>query len=211
MRCYLCGMEFKELREGICDSCYSKEFQLLEVPRKLQIVICKNCYMIKEGDKLTNKKVEDIIKENIKPRIEDVRFSINNNHVYATGMINGKQREEKYHLRIEEKKILCNRCAKMKSGYYESKLQLRGNVPENALDFIDSQIKKIESRNDNAFYRIEKIKDGLDVFVGSKSVANKIAEQMKKQLKAELKRSYKLYTRREGKDIYRDVISVRFT
>ena len=39
----------------------------------------------------------------------------------------------------------------------------------------------------------------------------RVAEQMKKQLKAELKKSYKLHTRRDSKNIYRNVISVRFT
>ena len=98
---------------------------------------------------------------------------------------------------------------KMKSGYYEAKLQLRGNIPANTLEFIDRQVGK--SRDKNAFYRIERMKNGIDVFVGSKYVAKRVAEQMKKQLKAELKKSYKLHTRRDSKNIYRNVISVRFT
>ena len=98
---------------------------------------------------------------------------------------------------------------KMRSGYYEAKLQLRGNIPVNIIEFIENHIGKM--RNKNAFFRPERVKSGIDIYVGSKSSANNLAEQMKRQLKAELKRSYKLHTRREGKNIYRDVISVRFT
>lgn len=100
---------------------------------------------------------------------------------------------------------------KMRSGYYVSTIQLRGNIPEDIKDFINRQMKASPLRDEKGFYRFENVKGGIDVFLGSKPAANRLAEQMKKQLKAELKRSYKLHTRRQGKDIYRDVISVRFT
>ena len=212
MQCYLCGNDFKELRERLCDSCYAKEFQLIEVAKKLEMFVCKNCGGMKLNNKMREKNIDDFIKENIKIKGKDVKVSIENSpnpHIYAVGFVDDVKREEKYHLNIEERKILCDRCVKLKSGYYESKLQLRGNIPKNVLEFTEKQMKNI--RNENAFYRVQKVKDGLDIFLGSKSVAKKIAAQMKRQLKAELKRSYKLHTRREGKDIYRDSISVRFT
>jgi NMD protein affecting ribosome stability and mRNA decay len=99
----------------------------------------------------------------------------------------------------------------VKNTYYESTIQLRGNIPSNILDFIHRHMKNSPLRDQKTFYRFEEVKGGLDMFVGSKAAANRLVEQMKKQLKAEIKRSYKLYTMKEGKKIYRDAISVRFT
>ena len=212
MRCHSCGNNFKELREGLCDGCYSREFRLLEVPKKIMVIVCKNCGNIIENRKRSDKNLEDVIKDGIKHKAEDVKFSIDikNKHLYATGFIYSEKREEKYHLYLEEKKVLCERCTKMKSGYYESTIQLRGDIPREAMGFIVNHMNKLSERNENAFYRVEDVKGGINIFFGSKSIANNIAEQMKKQLKAQLKRSYKLHTRRDSKNIYRDVISVRF-
>ena len=60
-----------------------------------------------------------------------------------------------------------------------------------------------------AFYRIEQKGKDLDFLIGSKSAARKVAQFLKRKHGGKIKYSYKLVTRREGKDLYRNIILVR--
>ncbi len=102
----------------------------------------------------------------------------------------------------------CPDCSRKFGGYYEAILQLRGEFPEDILDFIDKVVSKHSDRT-GAYFRIEKIKEGINLYIGSKSIANKLAKILK-DMKFEIKKSYKLVTKRDGKEIYRTVIVARY-
>lgn len=108
----------------------------------------------------------------------------------------------------EENKIeksICPRCSRILGRYYEAIIQLRGNINDDILKFIDKMMK-----NKKSFYRSEILKEGIDLYVERKAVAKSVAEQLKRNFKCKLKKSFKLITKRDGKDVYRTIILARF-
>ena len=212
--CFLCGKETGKLIEGYCETCYNKEFQLIKIPEKISFIICRKCNMIKHKNSWKDLDIDDIIRQNIEIQGRDVKIKIEKNdvaHVYARGFLkkSKKQKEEIHKVLLQQNKTVCLSCSRRYGNYYESILQLRGDIPEEVLNFIDDQIFLALQKDKKAFYRIENIKNGFDFYIGSKSLADKIAESLRKRFKVEIKKSFHLVTRKEGKDIYRSVILVR--
>jgi len=212
--CLLCRKTTDKLINGYCEECYKKEFKLIEIPHKIEIIQCKNCGKINSRNKWYHTSIENEFLKTVRIKGKDVKIKLEKSktgfRVFAKGYVNGDYREERNHVEISINNRICPICAKKKSGYYEATLQLRGNYNDQILNFIETQLNKIEGRDNKAFFRTKKVRGGVDYLIGSKSATNKVAELLKRQFNAELKRSYKLHTRKEGMNIYRDVILVRF-
>lgn len=212
--CFLCGKKVEKLIKGYCEECYNKKFNLIKIPKKISYVMCNKCNLIKYKNEWKDLRIEDLIKRKIKIIGNNVKIRIEMNdifHIKAKGFLEDseKLKEEVHDVNIIVKKTICSFCSKKYGGYYEAILQLRGDFSVFITDFIDDQIILMSKKNRKAFYRIRKVKNGFDFYIGSKSAANKLAELLKKKFNAKIKKSFKLITRKEGKDIYRSIISVR--
>lgn len=203
--CFLCGKKTNNLINGYCESCYNKNFKLLEVPNSLIILQCKKCGKIKQKNVWKDIEIEDVIKDSIKILGKNVKIKINGNKIFANGYLtNSKElKKDVYEINLKIIKKICSNCLKKLSGYYEAIIQLRGNLSKNVLNLIDKQI------NEKSFYRTEVIKEGLNLYIGNKNMANKIAEILKKRYGFKIKKSFKLFTKKEGKDIYRNIILIK--
>lgn len=106
------------------------------------------------------------------------------------------------------KKTICPNCSRKFGGYYEAILQLRGLSTE-VIDFTENRLENISKNDRKAFYKIESVKNGFDIYIGSKSAAKKVSELVKRNFNLKIIKSYKLVTRREGRDVHRTVISLK--
>lgn len=206
--CFICGKKTKNLTEGYCEECYKNEFKLLKVPEKFSFTICPRCNYVKHRNNWKDVEIEELIKQEIKPLGKIVEIKVEKNdkiHISVKGFLKDYKnlKKEVYIIPLKLKKILCPQCIKKSTGYYEAILQLRGNVTDNIIDFIDNQ-----AVIQNEFYRLERVKNGLDFYIVNKSFANRTAELIKKRFKATIKKSFKVVTRKEGKNIYRNIILV---
>jgi len=206
--CFLCGKETEKLIEGYCEECYNKEFKLIEVPKKISFIICNKCDRIKYKNKWKDTEIDELLKDKIKILGENVGIKIEKNDILciiAKGSLKGskKLKEERYDIILKLNKIVCSDCSRRFGGYYEVILQLRGEVSD-VMDFINDQIIK-----ERKIYRLEKVKNGFDIYLEDKYFANKLTNILKKRFNAKVKKSFKLVTRKEGKDIYRNIILVR--
>jgi nonsense-mediated mRNA decay protein 3 len=206
--CFVCGKKTENLIEGYCEDCYKKEFKLLEVPKEFSFTICPRCNFIKHRNDWQDIEIEELIKQEIKPLGDIVEMKIEKNdkiHISVKGFLKGskKLKKEVHTIPLKLNKVLCPICIKRSTGYHEAILQLRGNITDDIIDFIDTQ-----AINQNEFYRLEKVRNGFDLFIINKSFANKLAELTKRRFKANIKKSFKVVTRKEGKNIYRNIILV---
>ena len=86
--------------------------------------------------------------------------------------------------------------------YYEAILQLRGDT-DGAIEFLTDNL------SGESIYKIERVKNGIDVYLVDSHTANNVSKQLRKRFNAKTKKSFKLVTRKQGKDIYRSVFVVR--
>lgn len=203
MICAKCGCSDKEKRfvGAFCIDCY--EFKAyLKDPK---IKICKRCEKIKIGNEWTKYNEELIstyLEKKFKGDFKKVKVNFPQRKAKLTFYIDGKdiEIEKDFNLDIEE--TICPECLKKSSGYYEAIIQVRGS--EKRVSKIAKKIsKKIE--RESFVSKIDELKEGIDIYVGSNKVARKTLED----LNLNFKTSEKLSGVREGRRIYRITYAVR--
>ncbi|MCD6477086.1 MAG: hypothetical protein J7K26_02910 [Candidatus Aenigmarchaeota archaeon] len=124
--------------------------------------------------------------------------------------INGKWTlQHKQNVKI--KNVVCDVCSKKYGDYYEAILQLRGDFQERHVDFCKRFLNKLERKEDRmAFFFLSGKNKEIDLKIGSKKAAKKLAKSLKNRYGCKIKKSYKLYSRKAGKNIVRDTILCRF-
>jgi len=206
--CFVCGKKTDKLIEGYCEECYNKEFSLLKVPDEISIKVCSKCGRINYGKVWKEREVEDILKDKIKVLGKNVNIKIRKNdniHITAKGFLKNskKIKEEEREIRLKVNRIVCPNCSRRLGDYYEAILQLRGDA-DSAMDFLTDKLSIEKS-----IYKIEKVKNGIDIYLDDTHLASKLSNQLKKKFNAKVKKSFKLFTRKQGKDIYRSTFVVR--
>ncbi|OGI12212.1 hypothetical protein A3K64_02675 [Candidatus Micrarchaeota archaeon RBG_16_36_9] len=208
--CFLCGKRTEKLVKGYCEDCYKKKFQLIEVPKEVDLTLCARCNQTKERFKWTENDTEKILRDriNVLGKNVGIRIEIDEEDakVHAKGLLEGSKnpKEEVHEVKLKIRKTTCPTCSRKAGKYYESTVQIRGNLTNEDMDAVDDVVLER-----GGFYRIKEVRGGYDLFVSDKSLAKKIAEVFKNRHKVEIKKSFKLLTRRDGKDINRDTILLR--
>ena len=153
--------------------------------------------------------IEDTLKNKIKILGKDVNLKFRNLDdrivVQASGFLNGskKNKRETSEIMIKKNKVVCLDCSRKLGDYYEAILQIRGDV-DRTVDFLTDQLEM-----ERSVYKVEKVGNGIDIYLDDSHLASIISKKLRNKFKAKIKSSFKLYTRKQGKDIYRSTIVVR--
>ncbi len=212
--CFLCGKQTNKLIEGYCQNCYNKKFSLIKVPEKIEVTICSKCNSVKDGDKWKDVNLEDFIKNKIKILGKKVEIDIEVNHsvkLRVKGYLENtkKLKKEFYEIPLKTKKITCRICSRQSGNYYEGIIQLRGDITQEVIDSIDDCVTEEIFNDKRVFYKAKKVKVGLDLYMSDKYITKRISDLLKKKYKAKVKKTYKLITKKEGKDIYKATVLVK--
>lgn len=109
---------------------------------------------------------------------------------------------------LRYKKDTCPRCRRMRGGYYEAVVQVRGSCVEGACAEVVSSIEG--SNEENAFVAKQvKVRGGVDIYVGSWRCAERAARSVALAHGGEFRSSRELHTRRAGRNVYRAAYLVR--
>ncbi len=224
--CAKCGKRVEELHEGLCEECFSVMKKSLRGPQKQEMVEVNWCrcgsvsaFKKELGFASTFEELLELVLSHImekKARDADLTFEVEEvqntgRNVYrVVGVLNGNDRVV---VEIKLTRKLCESCSYRSGGYYEATLQLRGDE-----DFLADMLELVEKMTDKwrAFDKksfitsMEGVRGGIDVKLGSKSLAKKIVSQAKKYKKdIVIKCSKKLKTVKDGKKIYRYTFAVK--
>jgi len=113
----------------------------------------------------------------------------------------------------------CQRCSRFYGGYYEAILQIRNEEKKieleranDIMEIVDDISDRLISKDRMAFIaRVEELKEGIDIYMGSLSAARKIANELIKRFSGSTGEAHKLMglDRDTGKKIYRTTVTVR--
>ena len=207
--CFVCGKNTEKLVDGYCEDCYNKKFKLISAPKSITVKTCSKCGRISHANAWREMEIGDLLRDKIKIHGKNVNIRITKTDdgfsVKAKGFLEGSRKEktEICDIRIKSNKVVCLDCSRRLGDYYEAILQIRGNV-DKAMEFIMDQLDAQKS-----IYKIEKAGGGIDIYLDDSHIASTISKNLKHKFRAKVKRSFKLYTRKQGKDIYRSTIVVR--
>ena len=236
MFCPECGSTDKEMVGDICIDCFLKEFQMMELPKRIEVQICSHCNSKLEEGKWSDefipeeeiiyralerniKIADEVENEVINLEIDQIKGTIASCYVEIVGEVHGAQIEETHETEVKILKTVCPTCSKIQSGYYESVIQFRADnreiKPEEyslADEIVERTLTK-QSKRDKLAYcpQIAKLKEGYDYYIGSFKSGKKVAEALTEEFGGVIKESPRLISedKSTGKGLYRIWISVR--
>ena len=236
MFCIECGSEDKQMVGEICIDCFLKGFQMIEIPKNINVEICSHCNSRLEEGKWSesylpedeiiyralerNIKINDLVEnEEINLEIDQIKGTIANCFVEVVGDVYGISLDETHDCEVRIKKTVCPPCSKMQSGYYETVIQFRADNREikpkeyAKADEIVARTLDKQAKVDKLAYcpQIAKLKEGYDYYIGSFKTGRKVAENLKDEFGGVIKESPRLISedKSTGKGLYRIWISVR--
>lgn len=236
MFCPECGSTDKEMIGDICIECFLKEFQMINLPKRIEVQICSHCNSkLEEGkwseefipeDEIIYRALErniqiadEVENELINLEIDQIKGTIASCYVEVIGEVHGTQIEETHDTEVKILKTVCPTCSKIQSGYYESVIQFRADKREikpeeytKADEIVERTLTK-QSKKDKLAYcpQIAKLKEGYDYYIGSFKTGKKVAEALSEEFGGIIKESPRLISedKSTGKGLYRIWISVR--
>ena len=236
MFCPECGSTDNEMVGDICIDCFLKEFQMIEIPERIEVQICSHCNSKLEEGKWSDefipeeeiiyralerniKIADEVENEIINLEIDQIKGTLAECYVEVIGEVHGAQIEETHDSEVKILKTVCPTCSKIQSGYYETVIQFRADKREikaeeyaKADEIVERTLIK-QSKKDKLAYcpQIAKLKEGYDYYIGSFKTGHKVAEALKEEFGGIIKESPRLISedKSTGKGLYRVWISVR--
>lgn len=236
MFCPECGSTDKEMVGDICIDCFLKDFQMIEIPKRIEIQICSHCNSKLEEGKWSDefipeeeiiyralerniKIADEVENEIINLEIDQMKGTLALCFVEVIGEVRGTQIEETHDSEVKILKTVCPSCSKIQSGYYETVIQFRADSREirpeeyaKADEIVERTLIK-QSKSDKLAYcpQIAKLKEGYDYYIGSFKSGHKVAEALTEEFGGIVKESPRLISedKSTGKGLYRVWISVR--
>lgn len=144
--------------------------------------------------------------------IKNINYRVDNGkaHVSLKFDFGGIQKSEEHQIKIDERAMTCEQCALAGAHYYNAILQIR--APDKIMDTVLREVrKKVESMKSDrlAFITdVNSVNGGVDVYIGSKGAANRIARAIKDKFGAHLTNTRKIGGVKDGKNVYRDTILI---
>lgn len=198
-QCPKCGIlsSDAEFIGSFCSECYI-EMNIPELPVRITVYECREC-----GAKKIKSWNEGDWESAIAHLLRSKRFGvpeirIGDEKIYAR--FAGINRQFSIPLRV--KRSLCDSCMKKFSGYYEAIIQLRGNYA-NDNKFAHKLMRSIEKAT--FISKIIELKEGIDIYCGSKAIVRSILSAMKLKPKV----SHTLYGIKKGRKVYRTTFLIK--
>jgi NMD protein affecting ribosome stability and mRNA decay len=225
--CPKCGKETSSFAGKICLNCFMDKNEIFTID-KINISKCKHCLKIldsgtwidfseEEIAEMVAKKVK-VVNEVEEPKIfvELEKFDNINYEalVEVKGIISNSVVTEQKSIKFQIKETTCDACMKLNSEYREAIIQLRSEKRENEDDMftVAKNLLMAESSKDalSGTSKIEKVRNGYDLWVGSKKAAAKVSRELSRMYGTRIVNSKKLIGEDDqGKRKYRHTFCVR--
>ncbi|MEW5955619.1 MAG: NMD3-related protein [Candidatus Micrarchaeota archaeon] len=182
--CPACGRseEANEFLGAFCPSCYAARHELYSLPRVIELTACPSCGKTPAGEPSGEGAVKKALLSKLRSEHELVKSSMEltpaGRHWRAllklVFSIAGKRVEKQASVLVRLEKKQCAGCSRRASGYFEAIIQFRSSGEADAERVERKALKAVELLEKTSFVsRVEKLPEGVDVFVGSASEAQK--------------------------------------
>ncbi|MFB3763985.1 MAG: 60S ribosomal export protein NMD3 [Methanotrichaceae archaeon] len=233
--CPKCGQPSE--KEGLCETCTIQSAKLLNCPDMVEVTICSVCgSRLERGKwKITNSDVEQqaseavcnslCIHKDLEDPTIDVKLGNRGSTRYLAkvtlkGKLLGEQVEESCEIPVRIKRIACERCSRIAGKYFEATIQVRGSSSRPLSKKEEEECKSIAISLADSAYRngdqlsfiqdIKEVKGGIDIILGSTGAGRHIGRAITDRFGGRTRESSKLIGKKDGKDIFRTTILVRF-
>ena len=224
--CPSCGANTNELFEGFCRKCFLSNVELIRAAKRVQFGICYDCGRVRLnkfwqafGNK--NEIVHSMAMRHAKAlrgaelRLDYHDFTVKGKTevpVILTAEIesNSNKISKSKEMMLVIIPEICPDCSRLRGGYYEGIIQLRGENQDGMLKHIEDNFSKYDKSEPNAFIsKIERLSEGLDIYIGSRTAGIKVSSEIRKLYNVDCTITHKIHGMRQGKEIRRTTILLR--
>lgn len=234
--CVVCGATGRALVDGLCGECAADRRPLVAAPRHGTVTVCPHCgarevraHWERAGTSRTLD-AEDLapfLEVDPEAGVREVRWeerdaSANLRKLVGRARVvfRGATREVDVPLTVKVVSRTCPECSRKSGRYYTAVVQLRGDAgrsverPAALHRRLEARWTELlrEARPDwrRAFSWREELPEGWDLYFTETLPARAIARLAKQRFGASLKESASLFGRKDGHDVYRVTLCVRF-
>jgi 60S ribosomal export protein NMD3 len=222
--------------QGLCPACMLKSMQIISCPKHVEVTVCSVCgaKLIRGKWQITERTAEELAYEasyyavlvhsDIENPELDLRLLKRGSTRYLAranlkGTFKGIIVEESCEFPIKVILTACDRCSRMAGKYFEAVIQIRGSSRPPTKEDLDKCKDMALSLADAAYRRgdqlafvqdIKETKGGVDLVIGSTQLGRQIARAIFEHFGGRTEESASLAGKKDGNDIYRTTILVRF-
>ena len=232
--CPECGRETTEFHNNRCRECFLRSLTLIECPPVIKIRICPVCgAYFTAGKWIEAPDTRSILLSEISrsvrvhPDATDVELDFSEEeidqsrysaHIYVNAVVSDLNISATADTEIRIKRETCDSCSRIAGGYYAGILQLRADHRriteeeiERCIQLADHRLNKLTSKGDRLAFvsKIEELKEGVDLYVGSISACKQVGSAIIKELGGTSVISSSLVGKKDGEDLYRITYAVR--
>jgi nonsense-mediated mRNA decay protein 3 len=235
--CVVCDATGRPLVDGVCAECAAKRTPLVQIPKRVDVVICPTCGARRVGQVWVRSGASLLLTaEDLMPfltihaetgvrKVEWEETSVTPTvreyvaHVLTVFRTVERVIDLPFSVRIEHR--TCLECSHRSGRYFTAIVQLRGpeheRPAEKALALrarLDREWERLwkEARPDwqRALQWKEELPEGWDCYFSDTLAARAVSRLAKQRFGASLKESASLFGRKDGRDVYRVTFCLRF-
>lgn len=221
----------------MCNSCVLKAETILSCPDVIEVTVCSVCgsKLVKGRWQISEKSVEEMATQAacnalcVHKDLENPEIDADLSKRGATrylacmelkGTFHGLPVAEYCEIPVRINLVACDRCSRMAGKYFESTVQIRGSTDRTLTQWELDECKKMAHSMADAGYRsgeqlsfiqdIKEVKGGIDIILGSTQLGRQMAKAIHERFGGKLVESSKLVGKKDGRDVYRSTLLVRF-
>ncbi len=246
--CPRCGDAVPERREPLpgeprgrdallCDDCYFEDFELVDAPDRIEVLVCSGCGAVRRGESwrdvgardYTDVAVDEVAEAlGVHVDAEDVEWGVDPEqvdentirmHCRFSGVVRGTLRSADVTVPVKVSRGTCDRCGRIAGGYYAGIVQIRADdrpltaeERAEALEISESYVARQEGKGDREAFitEIKETDDGPDVKVSSNQLAENVATRITERLGGSFESYPTLVTEDgDGNEVYRVTFAIR--
>jgi nonsense-mediated mRNA decay protein 3 len=222
---------------ALCDACYFEQFDLVDAPDRIEVLVCSRCGAVHRGNRwidvgakdYTDVAVDEVAEAlGVHLKAEQVQWGVDPEqvdqntirmHCTFSGIVRDTPVEEQVVVPVKVSRGTCERCGRISGGSYAGEVQVRAeerdptsDERERAIEIAHEMVKEREADGDREAFVTEakEVKDGADIQLST----NKLGRALSKRLVEEFGGSFEEYATlvtedSDGNEVYRVTFSVR--
>jgi nonsense-mediated mRNA decay protein 3 len=223
--------------DGLCDSCYIDEYDLVDAPDRIQVRVCSQCGAVHRGNRWVDVGAEDYTDIAIEEVTEALGVHVDASsiswqvspeqvdqttirmHCQFSGVLRETPLTEAVVVPVKLSRETCERCGRIAGGSYASIVQVRGrgrdpdaSECQRAEEIAHDLVAELEANGDREAFVTEaaEVEGGLDIRLSTTRLGEQVARRIVRDLGGSFTDHETLVTEdEEGNELYRVTYAIR--
>ncbi|WP_435123844.1 60S ribosomal export protein NMD3 [Halobaculum sp. D14] len=227
----------RERDRMLCDACYFEDFDLVDAPDRIEVMVCSGCGAVHRGNRWVDVGARDYTDVAVDEVSEALAVHVNAEqmqwgvdpeqvdqntirmHCQFSGVVRDTPITEEVVVPVKISRQTCQRCGRVAGGSYAAEVQIRGRdrVPDadeqrEAVDIAESLVQRREADGDRDAFVTEIIDqpEGKDIKLSTNKLGKAVATRVTDRLGGSFTEAPTLVTEDgDGNEVYRVTFPVR--